>query len=190
MKLDGILPYARILLEKCIQSGDAAIDATIGNGNDTVFLAKLVGPSGHVFGFDIQQQALLSTSKKLEEHGLTDRVTLFDKGHEKAAELIPDSFSGKIAGAVFNLGYLPKGDKSIVTKPNTTISAIEQILALLKKEGIIVLVIYHGHEEGAAEKKQLLDYVQDLDQTKVHVLRYEFINQKNNPPFIIALEKR
>ncbi|MBM7649705.1 16S rRNA C1402 N4-methylase RsmH [Bacillus ectoiniformans] len=190
MKLDGILPYARLLLEKAVAEGSAAIDATMGNGNDTAFLAKLVGENGRVFGFDIQQQALDATAKRLSEQELTERATLFLAGHEQAAALIPKQWHGNISGAVFNLGYLPKGDKSIVTKPETTIAAIEQIFSMLKPGGMIVLVIYHGHEEGAAEKNHVLDYVMEIDQTIAHVLRYEFINQKNHPPFIVAVEKR
>ncbi|MEK4028399.1 class I SAM-dependent methyltransferase [Pseudobacillus sp. FSL P4-0506] len=190
MNVDGILPFARILLEKAITKGSAAIDATVGNGHDTVFLAKLVGEEGHVFGFDIQEQALTNTTVRLEEHQLSERVTLFGCGHEQAAALIPAEWQSQLKGAVFNLGYLPKGDKSIVTKPDTTIAAVEQIFSMLISGGIIVLVIYHGHEEGAVEKEKLLSFVENIDQQKAHVLRYEFINQANHPPFIIAIEKR
>ncbi|MDQ0215767.1 16S rRNA C1402 N4-methylase RsmH [Oikeobacillus pervagus] len=190
MKLDGILPFARKLLQKSVQDGSIAIDATIGNGNDTVFLANLVGDSGHVFGFDIQKQAINKTKERLAKEKLLDRTTLFLQGHEHISELIPDDLQKRVSGAIFNLGYLPKGDKSIVTKPDTTISAVEQLLKMMSSEGIIVLVIYHGHEEGAVERDELLHFVKKLDQSKVHVLQYQFINQQNNPPFIIALEKR
>lgn len=190
MNMDGILPFARLLLEKVVTDGSAAIDATVGNGHDTVFLAKLTGSNGHVFGFDIQKQALENTAARLQEHGLSNRVTLFEEGHEHAAEVIPSEWHGRLSGAIFNLGYLPKGDKSIVTKPDTTIEAVTQIFSMLSPGGIIVLVIYHGHTEGAEEKEKLLHFVQSMDQTKAHVLRYEFINQANNPPFIVAIEKR
>ena len=76
-------------------------------------------------------------------------MTLFQHGHENIKECIPANFHGKVTGAIFNLGYLPGGDKSIVTKPSTTISAIEQLLEIMAPEGIIVFVIYHGHPEGA-----------------------------------------
>ncbi|MFK2824729.1 class I SAM-dependent methyltransferase [Bacillus sp. B190/17] len=190
MNLDGILPFARKLLEKVVTEGSAVIDATVGNGHDTLFLAKLVGDSGHVFGFDIQEQALANTAARLQEHGLNERVTLFAHGHEQAAVCIPNEWHGRLIGSIFNLGYLPKGDKSIVTKPDTTIAAIEQILSMLAPGGIIVLVIYHGHEEGAVEKEKLINFAEQIDQQKAHILRYEFINQANNPPFIVAIEKR
>lgn len=190
MNLDGILPFARKLLEKTVTDGSIAIDATLGNGNDTLFLAKLVGDNGHVFGFDVQELALANTKARLEEHQLSDRATLFSRGHEHVAASIPESFHGNVSGAIFNLGYLPKGDKSIVTKPDTTITAVEQIFSMLQSGGIIVLVIYHGHEEGAVEKEELLKYVATLDQQQAHVLQYQFINQANQPPFIVAIEKR
>ena len=97
---------------------------------------------------------------------------------------------GKVKAAIFNLGYLPKGDHSIITKPNTTIDALEQLLEIMSPEGIIVLVIYYGHPGGEHEKDTILEYVHQLDQQKAHVLQYQFLNQQNNPPFIIAIEKR
>jgi predicted methyltransferase len=190
MKLTQILPFARKLLETAVSPGDIVVDATLGNGHDTLFLAHLVGADGHVFGFDIQKDAIMSTANRLEEQKLLERVTLFQKGHEHIERSIPSSDHGKVTGAIFNLGYLPGGDKSIVTKPNTTISAIEQLLSIMAIEGVIVLVIYHGHPEGAVERDQLLQYVRKIDQQKAHVIQYGFINQNNHPPFIIAIEKR
>lgn len=190
MKLERILPFARNLLEKAFLPNSVAIDATLGNGHDTYFLAKLASGTGHVYGFDIQEQAIHATKERLAVENLSDRVTLIHRGHEELKNSIPEAAKGQITAAIFNLGYLPGGDKSIVTKPETTISAIEQLLDCLAVEGIIVLVIYHGHDEGALERDELLQYVKGLDQQKAHVLRYQFENQKNNAPFIIAIEKR
>lgn len=190
MKLKRILPFARNLLQLAVGEGDYAIDATIGNGHDTVMLASLVGETGHVYGFDIQQEALESTTGRIKDKQLFDRVSLFQKSHDQLLATIPNKAHGKISGAVFNLGYLPGGNKEIVTKPDSTIKAIEQLLEIMKPEGIIVLVVYHGHEEGAVERDQLLEYCTTLDQNRAHVLMYRFMNQVNNPPFIIAIEKR
>ncbi|MGJ7912899.1 class I SAM-dependent methyltransferase [Neobacillus sp. LXY-1] len=190
MKLDRVLPYAKILLEKAVKPGDAVVDATIGNGYDTVYLADLVGENGQVYGFDVQEQAFITTQDRLKQSGLLDRVTLFLDGHEKAANLIPPIHHGRISGAIFNLGYLPGSDKSVVTQPETTIEAIKQLLQIMAPEGIMVLVIYHGHDEGAVERDALLQFCRSLDQKTAHVLQYQFINQQNNPPFIVAIEKR
>ncbi|MCA1056823.1 methyltransferase domain-containing protein [Rossellomorea aquimaris] len=190
MKLERILPFARKLLDNAVKPGDITIDATLGNGHDTLYLAQLVGENGRVYGFDIQEEAIQNTRDQLSTHELLDRVTLFQQGHETVMNVIPPVHHGKITGAIFNLGYLPGGDKEIVTRPKTTISAMNQILEMMAPEGILILVIYHGHPEGAVERDYLLRYVEQLDQHYVHVLRYQFVNQLNNPPFILALEKR
>ncbi|WHX99674.1 class I SAM-dependent methyltransferase [Neobacillus sp. DY30] len=190
MKLDRILPYAKKLLEKNVTNGDVVVDATLGNGHDTLFLAQLVGENGTVYGFDVQEDAIRTSTEKLNQHNLADRVTVFHKGHEQLSKLIPAEHHGKVKAAIFNLGYLPGSDKSVVTKPETTISAIEQLLEIMLPEGLIILVIYHGHAEGAVERDALLTYCQDIDQKKAHVLQYRFINQQNNPPFVVAIEKR
>lgn len=190
MKLDRILPYARILLEKALSPGDYAIDATAGNGHDTLFLTRLVGNEGHVFAFDVQEEAIQQTKKRLVENNAEHRATLFLQSHDQLINVLPEDCKGKITAAVFNLGYLPGGDKSIVTEAVSTISAIEQLLDIMAVEGIIVLVVYHGHPEGAIEKDALMSYVTSLPQDKAHVLHYGFMNQRNAPPFIIAIEKR
>ncbi|CAM3924326.1 class I SAM-dependent methyltransferase [Geobacillus stearothermophilus] len=190
MAIMNILPFARFLLDQAVNEGDIAVDATVGNGHDTVFLAELVGERGHVFGFDIQAEAIATARARLAEHGLDGRVTLFQTSHSLLLETLPDSVHGRIAGAVFNLGYLPGGNKQIATQPESTIQAVEQLLSILKPGGIIVLVVYHGHPEGKRERDALLDYVRFLDQRRVHALKYEFINRQNNPPFLIALENR
>ncbi|OMP67410.1 class I SAM-dependent methyltransferase [Domibacillus epiphyticus] len=190
MTLDGILPFARLLLEKAVSPGCFAVDATAGNGHDTLFLANLIGESGHVFAFDVQEQALKKTGERLKQENVANRVTLFQSGHEKAKNLIPAEHHGQLTAAVFNLGYLPKSDKTIVTKPETTIQAVRDLFDMLRPGGLIVLVIYHGHEEGALERDAVVSFAESLDQQLAHVMRYEFINQANNPPFIIAIEKR
>lgn len=190
MSLERILPFAKTLLRSVLQVGDIAIDATVGNGHDTVFLAEQVGDTGKVFGFDIQREAIEKTKARLSEKNLLDRVQLFQTSHANMRETIPKDVHGKVKAAVFNLGYLPGGDKSIVTKAPSTIAAIEQLLEILTVGGLIVIVVYHGHEEGKRERDELLAYVTNIDQTKADVLRYEFINQKNHPPFILAIEKK
>ncbi len=184
MKLLRILPFAKKLMEETIIDGETVIDATTGNGNDTLYLAELVGDSGRVFAFDIQQAALDATAARLGE--LSERVSLILDSHEHVEKYV----DGQIGGAVFNLGYLPHSDDlSIVTTPDSTIKAIHTMLAMLKKGGIIAVSIYDGHEGGGVERDALLAYVKSLHQSHVHVVRYELFNQRNNPPFLILLEK-
>jgi 16S rRNA C1402 N4-methylase RsmH len=185
VKLQRVLQYAQTLLSEAIEKGEVAVDATAGNGHDTLFLAELVGENGHVFSFDIQQQAIEATKNRLADQGVLNRVSVILDGHEHISKYVHQ----EIAGAIFNLGYLPGADHQVVTKGNTTIQAIEQLLHLLKVGGILVMVVYHGHDGGKVERDEILGFVSTLPQKYIHVLRYEFINQKNSPPFIIALEK-
>jgi predicted methyltransferase len=184
MKLLRVLPFAKYLLGETVIAGETVVDATAGNGNDTHFLAEQVGVNGHVYAFDIQQAALDSTAERLGV--LNERVSLILDSHDNVEQYV----NGPIGGAVFNLGYLPHSeDLSIVTKPDSTIKAIHTLLGMLKKGGIIAVSVYDGHEGGQEERDALLDYVKRLHQADVHVIRYELINQRNNPPFLIALEK-
>ena len=123
MKLERILPFAKTLINQHIQDDSIVIDATCGNGNDTLFLAEQV-PNGKVFGFDIQK-AIEHTKEKIASF---KHVTLIHDGHENILNDISSDVIGNVDAAIFNLGYLPKGDKTIVTKPETTIQAIESIL--------------------------------------------------------------
>ncbi|GIN73093.1 rRNA methyltransferase [Bacillus sp. J14TS2] len=190
MGIESILTYVRSLLTRTVQKDDIVVDATVGNGHDTVFLAKLVGEAGKVYGFDIQAQAIEQTAKRLGAENAEGPVQLFQTGHEYVSSCLPTEHHGQLAAAMFNLGYLPRGNKTIVTKPETTISAIEQLLSLLKIGGILVLVVYHGHEGGPKERDTLLEYVSALNQEAYHVLQYTFLNQRNHPPFVLAIEKR
>ncbi|MEW9502174.1 tRNA (mnm(5)s(2)U34)-methyltransferase [Jeotgalibacillus marinus] len=190
MNLDRILPYAHSLLQRSVSTDDIVVDATVGNGHDTLFLSRLVGEQGRVYGFDVQQKAIDKTATKLEEQDLQNRVMLFQQGHETLDQAIPPVHHGAISGAVFNLGYLPGSDETIVTRPRTTITAVEKLIDMMKPGGLIILVIYHGHAEGAVERDYLLRFVQTIDHQKAHVLRYQFMNQQTPAPFVIAIEKR
>lgn len=185
MRLERVLQYAKTLLRDTIEIGDTVVDATAGNGHDTLFLAELVGDTGRVYAFDVQQQAVDATMSRLVEAGVQARCEVILDGHEQVANYV----STPIKAAVFNLGYLPGAAHDVITKPSTTVAALESLLQQLVVGGMIVLVIYYGHEGGKEERDRVLDYVASLPQKQVHVLRYEFINQQNDPPFVIALEK-
>lgn len=187
--LKGILNYSHHLLEESVSQGEIVIDATCGNGNDTLFLSKLVGKDGHVLAFDIQEQAILNTKKLMHDRDI-DHVSVINDSHSHIEKYLPEGIGEKIGGAIFNLGYLPRSDKTIITEGNSTITAINTILDHLKINGLIVIVVYHGHEGGKSEKEMVLKHVINLDQKHFSVMRYGFINQKNNPPFIIAIQKR
>ena len=186
--METILEFSHRLLKTAAGEGDTVVDATVGNGHDTILLAHLVGDQGKVFGFDIQEQAIINTRKKLEDEGLTQRVELLHQGHETIHEVLRQET--RLSATIFNLGYLPRGDKSIITLPSTTLQAFEGVLKRLKIGGIMVVVIYYGHPGGKEEKDAVEHYLSHLDQKDFHVLKYKFINQKNIPPYILAVERR
>lgn len=186
--LKNALRFSHELLKQSLVEGDIVVDGTVGNGGDTILLATLVGERGKVYGFDIQSAALEKTKEKLLLTGLSSRVKLIQEGHENVSQYIPEE--EQIAAAVFNLGYLPSGDKSIVTTPSTTLEAIQQLLPKLRKGGLLLIVVYWGHEGGKEEKTALLQYLPTLPQKEYDVLHYQFLNQKNAPPFLLAVEKK
>lgn len=156
---------AHRLLESHLQPGDIAIDATLGNGYDTLFLLRHVDRAGHVYGFDIQPQALEKTSKRLTEAGMVDRATLFQASHADMADRIPSQHHGEIRTIMFNLGYLPGSDKSIITQAESTIPALEAACKLLMPGGIITIVTYPGHTGGDRETGHVKNWVDCLDRS-------------------------
>ena len=186
--IENALRFSHTLLKKTISPGDIVVDATVGNGDDTVLLATLVGPHGRVYGFDIQDQAIKKTKEKLLYTSLLPQVKLYHQGHETIGTIL--SADTPLAGAIFNLGYLPKSDKSIITQSNTTLKAMDTLLPMLRKGALLIVVVYYGHEGGNEEKDAVLDFTSHLPQKEYSVLKYDFINQQNQPPFLLAIEKR
>ncbi|MCH5464506.1 tRNA (mnm(5)s(2)U34)-methyltransferase [Levilactobacillus tujiorum] len=188
MNLPNALAYSHTLLSECVGPGDTVVDATVGNGHDTLFLANLVGHSGRVIGFDIQPAALQETQTQLNLTGLAPQVSLHAMGHEHVGEFL--TAETQVAGAIFNLGYLPGGDKSLITHPSTTLTAVKALLDHLHRGGRVILVVYSGHPGGLTERDAVLDFCQQLPQKSYQVLQYGFINQIHHPPFLLAIERR
>lgn len=154
---------AHELIRQVLRPGDIAIDATVGNGYDTLFLAQCVGHEGQVYGFDIQQQALDSAWQQLRQAHLENVVSLFHAGHELIPLLVPEQHAGKIKAIMFNLGYLPGGDKSRTTGISTTLAALEASLTLLSADGRITLLAYTGHPGGHEETEAVKSWAASLD---------------------------
>ena len=146
---------AHQFVARYVAPGDAVIDATAGNGHDTLFLARLTGTNGQVFAFDNQAQAIAATRARLEQAGEDKQVRLFCCGHEYLNQAIEPMSSKKISAVMFNLGYLPGSDRSHTTDVNTTLRALEQALSLLAPGGIISIIAYTGHPEGQQETEQI-----------------------------------
>ncbi|MDU4862423.1 MAG: class I SAM-dependent methyltransferase [Terrisporobacter othiniensis] len=184
--INKITEVNKIFLEKIIEKGHVVIDATMGNGYDTVYLGNLVGETGKVYAFDVQEEALTSTRKKVVRDNMEDRIELIHDGHENLDKYVKE----EVSCVVFNLGYLPRAKHMVITKPDTTLEAIKKSLELLKPNGIISIAAYIGHEGGLDEKNYICEYLDNLDQKQYNVLHMEFTNQINNPPQLILVEKK
>jgi len=179
------IEISKTICKSKLTNGDIAVDCTMGNGNDTAFLCNLVGEKGKVYAFDIQEIAVINTRNKLQELNFLKRAELILDTHQNVGKYI----KGKVKLVIFNLGYLPKGDHKITTKKETTIEAVQKCIDILEPNGIILLVVYTGHENGKLEKEALDSYTSILSQKDYNVANICFINQINNPPELICIEK-
>ena len=162
------------------------IDATMGNGNDTLFLCQLAKGKGHVLAFDIQEEAISATRNLLKAHGYEEAATLVKDGHEHMDEYVDENFADAIC---FNFGYLPGGDHHIATKLQTSIEAIEKGLRILKSGGMMCLCIYSGGDSGFEEKEGILAYLKELPAKKYTVVVNEYYNRGNHPPMPVFIFK-
>jgi SAM-dependent methyltransferase len=192
MGLVSVLSFVHQLLAQRIQYGDRVIDATLGTGVDALTLAKLVGQRGRLFGFDIQQQALDQTWVRLgkEFPDASSFVQLQVCSHAQMDAVIPPQFHGTIAAVTFNLGYLPGAEQETITTEASTLPALEASLRMLRKGGVVTIVLYTGHPGGDEEALAVESWAEQLSGAEYQVLRYQFINRQNNPPYLLAVEKR
>ncbi len=167
-------------------AGGFYINATMGKGQDTLFLCDLAGKSGRVLAFDIQEEALRCTGKLLWERGMEDRAELILDGHEHMERYAEDGTADVIC---FNFGYLPGGDHRIATAADTSVTAVKQGLSVLKPGGMMSLVIYSGGDTGFAEKEALLSYLRTLSAKEFTVIVNEYWNRGNCPPVPVFIFK-
>lgn len=191
----SVLSFAHKLISERLTLGDRAIDATVGTGADTLFLAKITGARGEVYGFDIQAPALKLAEERLriarEETPSLAAVTLLERSHAEMTEAVPANWLGIVGAVMFNLGYLPSGDadKNIITQPDSSIAALEASLQLLRPGGIITAVLYPGHEGGDLEAAAVESWAAAVSPQVAQSIVYRQL-QRNDAPYVIALEKK
>ena len=168
-----------------LREGEVAVDFTMGNGNDTLFLSRTVGETGRVYAFDIQEEALASTESLLTAEGAPKNYTLICASHHRVKEFVKEP----IKAGMFNLGYLPRsGKKSVTTMLETTLPAVEAALELLAPDGALIVAIYPGHEEGAREGDELRKYFTSLSKYRICASEFRILNSPTSPYFYL-LEK-
>lgn len=181
-----LIALEKAFLSAHIKVGGVVADFTMGNGHDTAFLSKAVGENGRVYAFDIQEKALESTRKTLADENCSDNCTLICDSHSNLLEYIKEP----ICAGVFNLGYLPGGNnKALTTMRATTKKAVEDAISILDKDGIVLIAVYPGHEEGRLEGEMLDEFLRGYDRKKICVSRFQIINSPTSP-FFFAVESK
>ena len=172
--LPSAVRWSQLLLEDRLRPGDVVVDATLGNGHDTLFLCRQVLPGGHVYGFDVQAAAVESTGKRLLEAGVAaSDFSLFQAGHETMPMRLPEGMREKLAAVMFNLGYLPGSDKQCITQTETTMVALKQAV-----------------EGGAEEAVRIAEWAGTLDARAFEVQHLRPVNRTAAPPECWVIWKR
>lgn len=181
--LPSAVRWAQLLLADRLNSGDIALDATAGNGHDTLFLARCVGLEGHVYGMDVQAAAIAETRRRLLEAEVPEEsFTLVHAGHQTMSSAVQPEHHGKLAGIMFNLGYLPGSDKTVITHTETTLMAVNAALDLLRPGGLLTIAVYPGHEGGAEEQRALSEWAASLQPRRFEVQHLRPVNRSASPP--------
>ena len=169
-----------------LRPGDVAVDCTMGNGNDTAFLSETVGPEGRVYAFDIQEAAVESTRAHLQAVGCPENYTLIHASHHLIREYVKEAPKA----VMFNLGYLPgSGKKQVTTMRETTMEAVKGAVELLANDGILLVAVYPGHEEGRLEGEMLAEYFATLDRRVICCSCFRIVNSPTSPYFFIVEKK-
>jgi hypothetical protein len=175
-------------IEVALFDGALAVDATVGNGYDSLFLAHRVGSKGKVLGFDVQKAALAGARELLKFVGSIDRVSLIHDSHSRLADYLPDGVA--IEGAMFNLGYLPRGNRQIITRPDTTVTALRSVLEHLAERGRVTLLVYRGHQGAVPEYQAVRLFLEQLPEDEWLV--EEFASTSDSPiaPRLFRIKKK
>lgn len=184
--LGGAVGLSHLFLRRVVVPGDVVVDATCGNGFDTLFLARLVGGRGRVWAFDIQPDAIRSAEARLHEAGFVSRVKLVNAGHERLTDYLRE----KVRAVVFNLGFLPGGRGEAVTCGETTVTALDKAVGLLLPGGVITVALYTGHPGGAEEASMVEEWARRLPSRGFNVWKSSLLNRSGLAPYVIVVEKQ
>ncbi len=183
--------WAQTVLQSRLHPGDIVVDATAGNGHDSLFLAQAVLPGGQLFIFDVQAEALRQARVRLSENEVPlDSVTFLHAGHETLDSALPETLRGKVRAIMFNLGYLPGGDKQLITQPATTMIALQAALEWLDTDGLLTVVAYPGHDGGREEALALEQWMAALPVDRFEAQKIAYLNFRPTTPFCLVVRKR
>lgn len=186
MQRISLVKLAHQLIKEKLRPGDITVDATLGNGHDTAFLAEQVGQSGRVYGFDIQQSAVMAVAIKLARW---ECLTLMQASHVEMGTKIPVPHQGKIRACMFNLGYLPGGDKRIITQAESTLTALAIASRILDRDGILTILAYPGHLGGELETLQVTNWCGQLDKQLFNIQTIYSEQKQASTPRLFVINK-
>ena len=178
--------WTKALLDDFLMPGFCVVDATMGNGHDTLYLAGKVSPGGRVYAFDIQQQALTNTRERLKNAGLEEAAELILASHDTMDAYVPK----ELDAVIFNLGWLPGTEHTCTTRVETTLKAVNTALGLIRKGGVVTICVYPGHEEGSRELEALTEWARGLDDRKYDAFSCGYENLSARPPRLIAVTRK
>ena len=181
---NNVTEITNLIIDTKVDEDNISLDLTMGNGNDTLYLLKKTGKKGKVYSFDIQKEAVENTKKLLKENGIKSDF-LINSSHENVLRYVEE----KVDFAVYNLGYLPGGNKSIVTKSSSTVKSLKDVLSILNIGGVVCVCSYVGHNGGMEEYEDILSFVSGLDKHEFNVMKFEHLNRKASSPKMIIIEK-
>lgn len=197
-QLPHIISWSHRFASEILAPGDFAVDLTAGRGRDTLELWRAVGEEGKVLAFDIQEQALSETGELLREAGCTSfqvvespggcgqkSVTLVRDDHARLADFLADAPRVVIA----NLGYLPGGDHTVTTLPESTCSGLSSALDALQPGGRLICVLYTAHPGGEEEAEAVEELLRGLSSRDWFVLRLQ-VSNRQQAPYLLVAEKR
>lgn len=184
--LEGIVGQAHRFIRAAVSPGDTVVDATAGNGGDTLFLAGLVGPAGLVYAFDLQPEAVSNTRRLLDTEGFLDRVRLIEDDHSRLEHYVTPG----VSAVMFNLGYRPGGDKKLTTVPLTTCRALQAALNVLRVGGRLSVACYPGHPGGMEEALAVDEFCARLPSSRFTAAGFKLLNRSERAPRLIVVEKK
>jgi len=186
--------WAHFLLDARLRDGDVVVDATAGNGHDTLFLAQRVLPLGRIFSFDLQERAVLSTRSRMAAAPLpdheADRVQVIHASHDTFASHLPAEYRGQVRAFMFNLGFLPGGDKGVITQAESTLGALRAASEWLAPDGLITVAVYPGHDGGWQEAEAVEAWMAALSSDIFETQKLGFLNFRKTTPYLMVLRKR
>lgn len=168
-------------MKKYVSDVKIAVDMTVGNGFDSKNILEILKPE-KLYCFDIQKEALDNSKKLLEQYSNYEVIL---ENHKNFDKFVKEN----IDFAIYNLGYLPKGDKFITTNAEDVEESLKKLIGKLNSKGIVFITFYIGHLSGQMESLEISKFLEGLNQKEYTILKFTFENQKNNPPYVVMIQK-